>query len=56
MHIHVEREDKISKVWLEPLRLCNSDGFKGSELSKILRIIEQNREIMIEAWNDHFNG
>ena len=56
MHIHVERDDKIAKVWLEPLRLCNSGGFKISELSKILRIIEQNREIMMEAWNDYFNG
>jgi hypothetical protein len=56
MHVHVERDDKTAKVWLEPLRLCNSDGFKRSELSEILRIIEQNREIMMEAWNDYFNG
>ena len=56
MHVHVERDDKIAKVWLEPLRLCNSGGFKRAELSKILRIIEQNREIMMEAWNDYFNG
>ena len=56
MHVHVERDDKIAKVWLEPLRLCNSGGFNRSELSKILRTIEQNREIMMEAWNDYFNG
>ena len=56
MHVHVERDDKIAKVWLEPLRLCNSGGFKRSELSMILRIIEQNREIMMEAWNDYFSG
>ncbi len=56
MHVHVERDDKIAKVWLEPLRLCNSGGFKRSELSMILKIIEQNREIMMEAWNDYFSG
>lgn len=56
MHVHIERDDKIAKVWLEPLRLCSSGGYKRSEISTILKIIEQNREIMMEAWNDYFSG
>ena len=41
MHVHVERDDRIAKVWLEPLRLCSSGGFRRSEISMILRIIKQ---------------
>lgn len=26
IHVHVEREDNIAKVWLDPIRLQNSDG------------------------------
>jgi hypothetical protein len=55
IHVHIERDDKIAKVWLEPLRLCISGGFKRSEISTILRIIDENREIMVEAWNDYFS-
>ncbi len=56
MHVHVERDDKIAKVWLEPLRLYSSGGFKRSEISAILQTIVKNREIMVEAWDDYFNA
>ncbi len=26
-HIHVERDDKIAKFWLDPVRLQSSGGF-----------------------------
>ena len=26
-HIHVERDDKLAKFWLDPIRLQNSGGF-----------------------------
>ena len=26
-HIHVEREDKVAKFWLDPVRLSHSGGF-----------------------------
>ncbi|HEB63677.1 MAG TPA: DUF4160 domain-containing protein [Gammaproteobacteria bacterium] len=55
VHVHVERDDKIAKIWLEPLRLCSSGGFNRSEISTILRIVEKNIEIMVEAWNGYFS-
>jgi hypothetical protein len=32
-HVHVEREDKTCKFWLEPLMLARSQGFKSHELN-----------------------
>ena len=54
IHVHIERDDKIAKVWLDPVRLQSSGGFGRSEISRILKIIEVKREIMMEAWDDYF--
>ena len=55
-HVHIERDDNIAKVWLDPVRLYSSGGFSRSEISKILKFIESKREIMMEAWNDYFSN
>lgn len=55
-HVHVERDDRKAKVWLDPVRLCRSGGFKSSEISDILRIITARRDALVEAWNDYFHG
>lgn len=53
-HIHVERDENIAKFWLDPVRLENSGGFKRAELWRIQRIIEENQELLREAWYDYF--
>ena len=55
LHIHVEREDNIAKFWLEPVRLQKSGGFNREEITKIQRIIIENREILIESWHEFFS-
>ena len=54
-HVHIERDDKIAKVWLDPIRLHSSGGFSRVEISKILRFIENKREVMMEAYDDYFS-
>jgi len=34
-HIHVERDEKIAKFWLDPVRLQFSSGFSRMEIGKI---------------------
>jgi hypothetical protein len=53
-HIHVERDDKVAKFWLDPIRLQNSGGFNRLELRYVYGIIEENREFLMEAWNEYF--
>lgn len=55
-HVHVERDDKIAKFWLSPIRLSSSGGFKSDELAKISRIVGLRRGELMEAWNDYFHG
>lgn len=54
IHIHVERDDNVVKYWLDPVRLQTSGGFGSAELRRIQRIVEENRENLIEAWYEYF--
>ena len=55
-HVHVERDDKIAKFWLGPVRLQRSGGFSRTELRRIERIILENHSELVEAWNEYFGG
>lgn len=55
-HVHVEREDKIAKFWLDPVRLQSSGGFSRNELARIQNIINQHQTQLIEAWNAYFHN
>jgi hypothetical protein len=52
-HVHVAREKLRCKFWLAPLELAQNDGFAPNELNPIRRLIEANRKIILEAWNEH---
>ena len=55
-HVHVERNDKIAKFWLDPVRLENSGGFSRAELGRIQKIIQNNHTKLVEAWNGYFSS
>ena len=54
-HIHVTRDRREAKFWIDPLvELDRNRGFKSHEINRIRRLVEQRREFMLEAWHDHF--
>ncbi len=55
-HVHVERDDKIAKFWLDPIRLQRSGGFSRKEIRKVHSIIEEHHSELLEAWNDYFGS
>jgi hypothetical protein len=54
-HVHIRRDRATAKYWLDPVRLCRSRGFSDHELRKIQRIVQENRNRMLEAWNEYFS-
>jgi hypothetical protein len=40
--------------WLDPVRLHKSGGFNRAQINKIQKIIEENCEKLVEAWNEYF--
>ena len=53
--MHVTDGDRIAKFWLDPVRMQRSGGLRRSEMNKIQRIVERNRWLFQEAWNDCFD-
>lgn len=53
-HIHVEQAERYAKLWLDPVSIARSKGFRSHELSEILTIVENSRQLFKEKWNEHF--
>jgi hypothetical protein len=55
-HIHIRGGGRDAKIWLEPeVSIDDSYGFNPRELSNILRIVLQNRDLLLRAWHDRFS-
>jgi hypothetical protein len=54
-HVHVRRDRATAKFWLNPVRLAKSRRFSDHELRIILKLVEENRVRILEAWNVHFS-
>lgn len=55
-HIHIERDDDKAKFWLDPIRLQNSGSFGRTEINRIQKLVEENRNDLLRSWNEYFNG
>ncbi|UWU96035.1 DUF4160 domain-containing protein [Bradyrhizobium sp. CB1015] len=42
---------------MEPaISIADSYGFNPRELSNILHVVEDNRDLLLKAWHDHFGN
>ncbi|HKQ49570.1 MAG TPA: DUF4160 domain-containing protein [Phycisphaerae bacterium] len=54
-HVHVESGSGEAKFWLEPaVSLALNKKMKPVELRKIQRIVELNKNALLEKWKTHF--
>jgi hypothetical protein len=53
-HIHVKREHRIAKFWLDPVVLSKNRGFRGHELNQIARLVAEYESILLEVWHEFF--
>ena len=54
-HIHVERDNRIAKFWLEPVRLQSRGHLSQREIRRIHSIVEEYQTLFLEAWNERFS-
>ena len=55
-HIHIQRESRLAKFWLNPVALASSTRFSAKELRKLEQLVVENRQVFLEAWNEYFSG
>ena len=53
-HVHVDRDEATIKVWLEPVGVAKSRGFRAHEIGSVVAMVEEHREALLEAWHDYF--
>jgi hypothetical protein len=53
-HVHVEREVRVAKFWLQPVEMCDAGGFEGFELRRLTVLIEEQSPRRLGAWHEFF--
>jgi hypothetical protein len=54
-HIHVRKGRDNAKFWLRPeITIAYSRGFNRHVLAELIDVIEERRDEIESAWNDHF--
>lgn len=57
VHIHVRKATKLAKFWMDPVvQLAHSYGFSARELNKIAKVIDNRKDQIERAWNEHFTS
>ncbi len=49
-HVHIGKDGKEAKYWLDVIALAKARGFSKQELAEIERILAQHRADILEAW------
>ena len=55
-HVHVLRGDREAKIWLNPIEVSYNRGYNQTELNRIVRLMTENRQLLLERWNEHFGS
>jgi uncharacterized protein DUF4160 len=50
MQVHIDRDDKVAKFWLDPIRLHTSGGFSRTEIGRIQKFVQSHANELTEAW------
>lgn len=57
IHVHVRKGTKLAKFWLDPVaQLADSYGFSARELNKIVKVIDNRKQLIERVWNEHFKS
>jgi len=57
MHVHVKGADGDAKFWLEPeVELAMQHGLPPHRVSEIGRLVEEHRDEIRDAWQQHIGG
>ena len=52
----LKKQKKLQKINLENVELVKSSGFNASELKQIRNLVEENKGLLIQKWDEFFNN
>jgi hypothetical protein len=54
-HVHVIKAERVAKIWLQSLELEHNRGYNKAEMNRVLKLTEQNKAKLLEAWHEYFD-
>ena len=55
-HIHVQRDRMLAKFWINPVSIAGSTRFSPRDLKKIEELVVENKDTLMESWNEYFSS
>ena len=56
-HIHVDfKNQKLCEIWLDTMEIKKQYDISSHELNGIIKIVNMNKEILTDFWNEIFGG
>jgi len=56
MHIHIIAPDGEAKFWIEPIvSLDTYTGFSKRQLTRLQKLVEENKNEIVRSWKKHFS-
>lgn len=53
-HLHVRKDRKELKIWLQPIALAFNRRCAGHEVNEIMSVVTERHREILNAWNAHF--
>jgi len=53
-HVHVVKDGKSLKVWLETMAVARNIGYNEREIERVRAVIAEHQNEWIGVWNDFF--
>jgi hypothetical protein len=54
LHIHVEKNESYARIEIVTLRVTDQYRIGPKELRKVVKMVEEHRELIKEHWHEHF--
>jgi hypothetical protein len=54
-HVHVDRGAATIKLWLDPVSVARSRGFRAHEIGGIIAAVDEHRTMFLEKWHEYFS-
>jgi hypothetical protein len=56
VHIHIEKDGKTAKFYIDPIGLVKSRKFNSSELKEIRKLVTEEKNLINKKWYEFFNN
>jgi hypothetical protein len=54
--VHVEKETKYAKFWLDPIAVVKSTGYTAEEIRQLRILVGMHRDLLEEKWHEWFSN